>query len=80
MTTDQLREVHHAQPFEPFTLHLADGREFRVGHPEFLAMSPGGRTIYVVTGEASLERIDLLMVVSISTGSQNGRGRRKKAG
>lgn len=26
MTIEPLREVHRARPFQPFTLHLADGR------------------------------------------------------
>ena len=42
MTTEQIRHVYEAQPFRPFTLHLADGRECAVAHCEFLAMSPSG--------------------------------------
>jgi hypothetical protein len=82
MTLEQLRQVHRAQPFVPFTLHLADGRKIYVRSPEFLALSPGGRIIAVATGENVLDRIDLLLVVSIETdeGRRGRNGRSRKAG
>ena len=77
MTIDQLREVHKARPFQPFTLHLADGRPIRVPHPEFLAyFSPRARTVSVAISEHAFEIIDLLLVVSIELG--NGKPRRRK--
>jgi hypothetical protein len=27
MTIDQIRRLYEAQPFRPFTMHLADGRQ-----------------------------------------------------
>lgn len=39
MTVEQFRELWRTQPFQPFTIHLADGRNLRVEHPEFLMMS-----------------------------------------
>lgn len=78
MISEQLREVHAARPFEPFTMHLTDGRDFTVSHPEFLAVSPGGRTAYLAVGEHKLERIEGLMIVSISTDSS--RRKRRKEG
>ncbi len=47
MTLDQLRNLLKTSPFRPFVIHLADGREFRVHHPDFLSISPTGRTIIV---------------------------------
>jgi hypothetical protein len=82
MTIEELRQVHRAQPFVPFTLHLADGRKVRVRSPEFLAQSPAGRIIYVATEDNVLDRIDLLMVVSIETDERRKprSGHRRKAG
>ena len=37
MTTDQLRRLITARPFQPFTVHMADGRQVRVSHPETIA-------------------------------------------
>ena len=77
MTIDQLREVHRARPFQPFTLHLADGRPIRVPHPEFLAyFSPRARTVSVAISEHAFEIIDLLLVTSIEVG--NAKARRRK--
>ncbi|MFQ5490533.1 MAG: hypothetical protein ACE5GE_07405 [Phycisphaerae bacterium] len=65
MTIDQVRAVHRAQPFQPFTIHLADGRSFHVDHPEFLALSRGGRTIILSIGEESHQFIDVLLITSL---------------
>ena len=40
MRADKIREAKQAQPFKPFVMHLADGREFAVGHPDFLFVGP----------------------------------------
>ena len=65
MTTQQLRTMHQARPFQPFDIHLADGRSIPVDHPELLAMTPGGRTISVAVHEDAFEVIDLLLVTSL---------------
>jgi hypothetical protein len=78
MTIEQLRRVHRAQPFEPFVLRTADGREFKVSHPEVLSISPVGRTIVVMTPDGAHEVLDLLLVASIHVG--NGRTRRRARG
>ena len=65
MTIDQLREMHGAEPFNPFTLHLADGRHFHVSHPEFIMQSKRGRTVHVANADGSFEIIDLMLVASI---------------
>lgn len=65
MTIEQLKEVHGAHPFKPFTIHLADGRSFRVDHPEFFSRSPSGRTIVVQQPEDKLSILDLLLVTEL---------------
>ena len=65
MTVEQLRNVHQAKPFQPFTIHLADGRHFRVPHPEFLSHSPNGRIIIVYHQGESFSIIDLLLVTEL---------------
>jgi hypothetical protein len=67
MTIQQLRTTRTAQPFVPFTLHLADGRDYLIRHPDFIASHPQGRTIIVFKpGEdGDFEIIDLLLVVGI---------------
>ena len=65
MTTERLREVHQARPFAPFRIHLADGRQLEVVHPEMMAYAPNARTAIVVKADESHEVIDLLLVTSL---------------
>jgi len=77
MTIDQLRWLHQAKPFQPFDIHLADGRSFPVDHPEFLSQSPGGRTIGVGVAGGTIEIIDLLLVTSLRPRANNSHRRGK---
>ncbi len=65
MTVEQLRNVHGAKPFRPFTVRMGDGRSFRVDHPEFLSRSPSGRTIVVHQPDDSFGVLDLLLVTEL---------------
>jgi len=79
MTIEQLRAMHQARPFQPFDIHLADGRTLAVRHPEFLSHSPAGRTIAVSHTDETIEIVDLLLVVSLKPRPQSSsrRGRRR---
>ncbi len=45
--TTEIREKSHAQPFVPFTINVADGREYRVPTPDHAQVSPkGGRVSF----------------------------------
>ena len=62
MNPQIIRERMH-NGFQPFVLHLTDGRHFAVPHPDFLAV---GRNFIVVIGEDDIPRtIDPLHIVSI---------------
>ena len=65
MTIEQIRKAHQARPFRPFKLRTADGREYAVPHPEFLYMTPSGRTVIVADTDETVELIDLLLVASL---------------
>jgi hypothetical protein len=65
MTIQQLRAAHRATPFRPFTIHMADGRCFSVPHPDFLSMSPSGRTVIVYQEDDSFSILDLLLTTEI---------------
>lgn len=73
MTIDQLRSTHQANPFRPFTIHLADGRSFHVPHRDFLSQSPSGRTLIVYHQDESFSILDLLLVTELEI--SNGRRR-----
>ncbi len=60
--------------FQPFIVRTSDGREFKVPHPEFIALAPNA--IAVVDDEGSINTIALLHIASIKDvvkGSRNGK-------
>ena len=73
MTTEQIRKAHQARPFKPFTLRTGGGREYHVPHPEFLLITPPGRTIVVVDKDGAVELLDLLLVGSLHFDKRRGR-------
>jgi hypothetical protein len=80
MTIERLREAYQAQPFRPFTMHLADGRRIPVLHRDFVMAVPSGRTVIVCQPDDSLNIIDLLLVTDLEFRLGNGTSRppRKK--
>jgi hypothetical protein len=76
MTIEKMRQLHQARPFQPFIIHLADGRAIPVVSSEFLSFSPTGRTIIVHYGDDEFSIIDLLLVTELEVRS---RQRQKKA-
>lgn len=65
MTIQQLRAAHRAAPFKPFTIHMADGRAFHVPHPDFMFMSPTGRTVIICQENDEFSILDLLLMTEI---------------
>ncbi|MGQ9649865.1 MAG: hypothetical protein ACUVXJ_07130 [Phycisphaerae bacterium] len=63
--TSALADMLHAQPFRPFRIHLATGRQLDVRHPDFLSRSPGGRSAVVWKSEECFKVIDLPLVASL---------------
>ena len=79
MIVDQLRNVYNAQPFQPFVIHLADGREVPVVHRDFIMTVPSGRTVIVVQPDDTVNIVDLLLVtdLEIKPSANGSRGRRR---
>lgn len=69
MTTEQFRTTLHLQPFRPFTIRMADGRNFPVLHPDFVAQSPSGRTVIVFQPDESYSVLDLLLMTELQVGN-----------
>jgi hypothetical protein len=65
MTIDEVRNLNEAQPFRPFILHLAEGRNVPVQHREFWLASPSGRTVIVYQPDDSFNVIDLRLVTDL---------------
>jgi hypothetical protein len=76
MRIEEIRNYLRAEPFRPFLVRVADGREYRVDHPEFMAISPSGRSVAVYGHDDLADIIDTLMITSLHI--SNGKTRRKK--
>ncbi len=83
MTVEQVPRLYNAQPFEPFLIHLADGRDVLLLHQEFMAFLGAGRTIIVTQPDESFQIIDLLLVTALEVrpelvnGKKNGMKKKK---
>jgi hypothetical protein len=78
MTIEQLRNFYSARPFRPFVMHLADGREVAVQHPELLATAPSGRTVTVYQADDTLNVVDLLLVTDLEIKPKSTEPRRRR--
>ena len=56
----RIRELLHAHPFSPFVIRMADGREYRVEHPDFVLAA--GSDVPQITIEESDGRQHILSV------------------
>lgn len=63
MDLTAIREAIHRQPFQPFTIRLADGHSLAVVHPEFVAV--GARRVIVIGQDDTWSVIEPLLVVSL---------------
>lgn len=80
MTIEQVRDAYEAQPFRPFVIHLADGRQVTVHSREFMAAAPSGRTIVVYQPDDRMHIIDLLLVTDLEIKTRsNGVKRRRRS-
>jgi len=66
MRISEIRDMLRKQPFRPFVIHLADGREFPIEHVDFLLFSRSDRSFVVAELEGGYEIIDPMMVTSLS--------------
>jgi hypothetical protein len=80
MTIEQLRNLYNAQPFQPFVMHLADGRQIPVQYREFIATAPSGRTVVVYQPDETMTIVELLLVTDLEVKpASNGSGKKRKA-
>jgi hypothetical protein len=79
VTIERLQEVYREQPFMPFVLHLADGREVPVLSPEFIMAVPTGRIVIVCQPDGRVNMIDLLLVTDFEFRPlENGHAKRRR--
>ena len=68
MTVDEIRGLLVRNPFEPFTIHLADGRSFEVTNRDFLLLPRDRNTsIIFALPDGKFEWIYVKQITSISS-------------
>ncbi len=78
MNANELKDVYHAAPFQPFEIVLTNETKVPVHHPEFMAFSPDYRTVYVSKLEGGVQRIDVKMVIALDDSPNGSRPRKRK--
>jgi hypothetical protein len=68
MRASELYSRIHAEPFLPFTIHMANGRTVHVNHPEWIMLTPAHDTAIVVEQDGSIRIIDVDLVLEIQHG------------
>ena len=62
MLADELRQLVSGPAFRPFTV-FAEGKAFRIAHPEFAALSPRGDTLIVFhEKDAAFDILDVALI------------------
>lgn len=72
MTTQQFQATLHQNPFQPFTIRMADGRAFEVSHRDYVSRSPTGRTVIVHHENENYSVLDLLLMSELEVHTSNG--------
>jgi hypothetical protein len=70
----RIRELLRAQPFMPFVIRMADGRDYRIEHPDFvLAAASDVPQITIEEPDGRQHFLSALLVTSVERGSPAGR-------
>ena len=66
MTINEFRDVLSATPFQPFIVHIANGRTIPVPHPDFVFFTGKGRTAIISRPEDDgFAIVDLLLITQL---------------
>ena len=65
MRPENLQEVIRAAPFRPFALMLADGTRLHVPHPEWVFLTPGGRTVVWADVADHVKLLDVALLLGV---------------
>ncbi len=69
MTRSQIESAIEAGT--PFSLRMADGREYAVPHPDYISLSPKGTFVTVYDDEERFVVLPLLTMTGLASGAAN---------
>ena len=67
MSSEHLVAFLESHPFQPFAMHLVDGREFEVRHKDFATVARGVLGVWYFHPTGEIEIIDTSLISSIRT-------------
>ena len=73
--TDEVRKLMNAEPFAPFFVKTSDGKQYRVKHPDYVAISPKGGRITLYDDEETTTTLSALHIVGVELQRARSRGR-----
>ena len=73
MNVEEIRRHRNAKPFTPFDLVMNDGKAVFVAVGERMAISPGGRVVYVYEKDG-LKAVDVSQVTELRPRGQMATG------
>jgi hypothetical protein len=71
MMKEQIRNLLHATPFIPFMIHTADGKSFRVDHPDFVMAGSDAPHVFVEEPSGRVHRINVMLITALEEESSS---------
>ena len=62
---DEIRQLLDTQPFLPFTINVADGREFSVPMPDHAHINPGGKRVTIFMDKSFQDILPGIMITGV---------------
>ena len=73
--TDEIRKHLEVVPFVPFVIKTSDGKQYRVKHPDYVAISPKGGRITFYSDEEVSTTLSALHIVAVEPQLRRSRAR-----
>ncbi len=73
--TGEVRKLMNAQPFVPFLIKTSDGKQYRVKHPDYVAISPKGGRVTMFADEEVSTTLSALHMVAVEPQVRRARAR-----
>ena len=67
--TDDIRAHLQAQPFVPFTIHVSDGKEYRVPTPDHAHVLPNNMRVDIYLDDGRTFRLAVRQLSAVETGA-----------
>jgi hypothetical protein len=64
LTTEPIVEAMHRLPFLPFRIHMRGGKVHEVRHPDYIAVSPTGRSAVILNVDG-MEIVNVRLVAEL---------------